>query len=877
MATSGELRETTGLFRRILFHWREWCLGAALVLAVFLAYQPAWQGGFLWDDDAHVTRPDLRSWTGLYRIWFDLDATQQYYPFLHTAFWVQHKLWGDHPLGYHLVNLLLHATAALMVAWILRLLGVPGAYLAAAIFALHPIEVESVAWITELKNTLSAVFYLAAAAVYLRFDETREPWPWRYPTAVRYVTALLLFVLGLLSKTVTATLPAALLVVFWWRRGRLAWKRDVLPLLPFFVLAAGFGLLTAWDERTLIGAEGEGFDLTVVQRCLIAGHVVCFYLGKLVWPTGLIFIYPRWQINPAAAWQYLFPAAALVLLVAAWAVRGRSRGPLAGVLFYVGTLFPVLGFCNVYPFIFSFVADHFQYLAGLGIIVLASAGIALALQRWGLWRHPVGYAISLGLLGTLAVLTWQQAATYANVETLYRTVLRDNPNCWMAYHNLGVEWAKQGRYAAAIENYEQTIALKPDCAPAYLSLAAALIAEGKYDEGIAQYHRAIKVKPKFARSYNDLGRALEQHGKAAEAISWYEKAVEIDPKSAIVRVNLAVALRRLGRYDDAVASCRAAVMLQPWSARAHLDLGRSLYDAERVRDAVREYQAALDIDPDNADAHASLGAALDQQQRPDEAAAQYQQALDLKPDCVDAYVNWGASLEQQGKLSEAAEKYRQALEIQPECVDALIDLGVVLRRQGKLDQAIEHYQKALKLQPENVDAHVNLGAALGMEGLLDEAAAHFRKALETNPNHARGKQNLQLIVTEQNRSQDALKQQRALLRRRPDDLVLLNNTAWLLATSPFAAVRNAAEAVALAEKAVKLSGGKQPAILSTLAAAYAEAKRFPDARATAQKALILADVQHKSKLVESLRAKLQLYDSGAAYREMPAALAPKAP
>ncbi len=199
--------------------------------------------GFIWDDHAHVTRPELRSWYGLFRIWFDLGATQQYYPMLHSAFWVQYWFWDDATLGYHLVNILLHATVAVMVAMILRQLAIPVAYLAAAIFALHPVHVESVAWITELKNTLSAVFYLGSAMVYLRFDQQRR--------ISLYLWALCLFVL---SKTVTATLPAALLLIFWWQRGHLEWKKDIMPLLPFFLIGAVFGIFTSWVERTQIGA-----------------------------------------------------------------------------------------------------------------------------------------------------------------------------------------------------------------------------------------------------------------------------------------------------------------------------------------------------------------------------------------------------------------------------------------------------------------------------------------------------------------------------------------------------------------------------------------------------------------------------------------------
>ncbi len=308
----------------------DWFFAAAVVAAVFLVYRPAWQGGFIWDDNFHVTRPELRTSHGLIRIWFDVRATTQYYPFVHSAFWVEHKLWGDATLSYHLVNIFLHVTAALMVALILRRLAIPGAYLAAAIFALHPVHVESVAWITELKNTLSAVLYLGAAMLYLRFDRTRKT-AW-------YLAALGLFSLALASKTVTGTLPGALLVIFWWQRGKLSWKKDVLPLVPFFLLGAGMGMITAWWELEFNRCVGPDFEFTRVQRILIAGRGAWFHLWKLFWPANLTFIYPRWQIDSGAWRQYLYPLCGAALLAALWAIRRTTRAPLAALLFFGGTL-----------------------------------------------------------------------------------------------------------------------------------------------------------------------------------------------------------------------------------------------------------------------------------------------------------------------------------------------------------------------------------------------------------------------------------------------------------------------------------------------------------------------------------------------------------
>jgi hypothetical protein len=260
--------------------------------AVLAAYWPALQGGLHWDDGSHVTRPDLQSVHGLWRIWFDLGATQQYYPLLHTTFWLEHRLWGDDVLGYHLANVLLHAAAACLVVMIVRRLALPGAWLAGFVFALHPVCVEAVAWISEQKSTLSAVFYLASALLYLSFHDTRRK--------ATYFLAAGLFILAILSKSVTATLPAVLLVILWWRHGRLDWRHDVLPLLPWFAIGVPAGLFTAWVERAFIGATGAAFALTLPQRVLIAGRAVWFYAGKLVWPANLTFSYTHWKIDPGA-------------------------------------------------------------------------------------------------------------------------------------------------------------------------------------------------------------------------------------------------------------------------------------------------------------------------------------------------------------------------------------------------------------------------------------------------------------------------------------------------------------------------------------------------------------------------------------------------
>jgi tetratricopeptide (TPR) repeat protein len=527
----------------------------ALLIATVLAYLPVLRAGFIWDDDAHLTAPGLRSFAGLWRIWSEPGATQQYYPFLHSVFWLEHRLWGDHALGYHLANLAFHFTAAWLFFRLLRRLAVPGAGLAAFLFALHPVQVESVAWISEQKNTLSLVFYLGAALAYLRFDsagESGRPRPLR-----PYALASALFALALLTKSVTATLPAALLVVLWWQRETLSWRRDVRPLAPWFALGVLAGLFTAGLERNLIGAEGLAYDLSFLQRALLAGRVLWFYLGKLLWPADLAFVYPRWSIDPASFWSWL-PLLA-VLGLAGWfyspRLRSRGRAPLAALLLFAGSLFPVLGFFNVYPFVYSFVADHFQYLASLAIF----AAVAAALTRLGRPSQVFG-AVLLVILGTL---TWRQSHDYLNAETLYRATLVRNPAAWMAHNNLGRELLRDpARRAEAIACFERALALRPDYLEALNNLGLTLAQSGRPREALPYLESAVRLNSASYQAHNNLGIALASAGRAADAVAVFRRAVRLNPGLPNLHENLGKALRLAGREPEARAAFEAATRLR---------------------------------------------------------------------------------------------------------------------------------------------------------------------------------------------------------------------------------------------------------------------------------------------------------------------------
>lgn len=580
--------------------WWGWL---ALIAACFVIYWPALHGTPLWDDDAHLTRPELRDAFGLARIWFEIGATQQYYPLLHSAFWLQHKVWGDVTTGYHVINILLHASAAGLLALIMRRLQLRGAWLAAALFALHPVLVESVAWISELKNTLSTVFALLAMLAWLRFEdreETSGTKAWR-----AYTLAALAFLLAALTKTVTVTLPAAFLVIAWWRRGRLNWQRDVFPLVPWFIFAGIAAITTAAVEQDLIGAQGEAYALTLLERTQLAGRIVWFYFGKLLWPSDLMFIYPRWDAT-AIGWLPLLAAIGAIGALA-WHAR-RQRGPLTTALLYGGTLFPALGFINVYPFQYSYVADHFQYFASLAVFAALGHGLTLTADRFFRPRFAVLTSAAAMLLA-LATLSWRQAHDYRDSVTHYRAMLANNPACWMAAYNLGLEYANRGDYPTAIPLYLEALRLKPDYAEVHSNLGLALLNTGAPPaEARAEFETALRLKPSLWQTRANLANTLMGTGREAEALAHYWRAVIEQPSVAWLRLNLGYALQTNPAHRAAaVRQFHTALALQPDYWEAEYSIAALLLGwPGREHEAIPHLEAVRRLNPDFAPARQLL-------------------------------------------------------------------------------------------------------------------------------------------------------------------------------------------------------------------------------------------------------------------------------
>ena len=609
-------------------------MAAALVAATFIVYIPVIRtGGFIWDDPQYITgNLLLRTWPGLLAIWIHPSALPQYYPLVHTTFWVEYHLVGLHPWLYHVDNVLLHALAAVLLWRVLARLGVPAPWLAAAIFAVHPVQVESVAWPTERKNVLSLVFYLLSLRAYLNFTDRFR--------AKDYWLALIFFIAALLSKSVTCSLPAAILLIVYWRNGRVRWA-DVWPLVPFFVLGLVMAMVTASLERHHVGASGPEWNFTLADRCLIAGRAIWFYAGKLVWPHPLVFIYPRWTGMSFSEhpWLVAFPLAAVGVIVALWLLRGRiGRGPVIAVLFFAGTLLPALGFFNLYPMRYSFVADHFQYHASIGLIVLAAAGVR--------YLRTVGCAV---ILGTLGVLTWQQGYLYQNQLVLWKDTVQHNPTSWMAWGNLGDEYAaisnegnvpqsvRDENRALARQCYEKLYQLGPDQPLAHLKWGIVKEYDGDLEAAKTEFAKAIELAPTFTIAMNSMGNVLMLQHDPDQAIHFFRRAIELDPGYAEARVNYGDALLSQGDKEGAMAQYSEAAARRPDNVPAQFKLANMLLTESKRPDlAIPHYIAAVNADPNRADVRANLAVALLEMGRMDEAREQCEIALKIDPNLSQA-------------------------------------------------------------------------------------------------------------------------------------------------------------------------------------------------------------------------------------------------
>ncbi len=612
-----------------------------IILAVAIVYFPSLSGGFILDDDLLLTNNQLiKAPDGLYRFWCTTQSPD-YWPVSNSTLWFEWRLWGMNTTGYHVTNLILHIVAALLIWLILRKLSIPGAFLAAMIFAVHPVNVESVAWIAQRKNLTAMLFFLLSILCYLKMEiPSPAPQNGMYriasPPAPRhhdsgrsplwYWLSLLAFVLAMLSKGSVAVLPVLLLGIIWWRRKMT--KRDLVRTAPFFVVALALAGVNLWFQTHGTGEEYRA--ATFAQRLLGAGGVVWFYLYKALLPLNLAFVYPQWHVEADNLLWWLPLFAALVFTAVLWWYRNTwSRPFLFAWGFFCVSLVPVLGFTDVGFMRYSLVADRYQHIALIGVIALWAATWSVWHERTREAAYGVTNALAIVVIGTLIFLSWQQASLFRDAITLYGATLKINPDSSLAQYNLGNALDQAGRPQEAIEHYRQAMRLEPDYVETYNNLGVALDKTGRSPEAIEHFRQALSLKSDHFRAYNNLGVALCKLGRPREAIEHFQQALKFEPNYAEAHFNLGNALVEVGRSREAVKSYEQALRLKPDYAEAHNNLAATLNDIGQYSQAIEHSQQALRLKPDYARAYSNLASIYAKTNRPVEALEAAQKALNI--------------------------------------------------------------------------------------------------------------------------------------------------------------------------------------------------------------------------------------------------------
>jgi len=776
----------------------------------------------------------------------------------HPLTWLSHMLdcqiYGLHAGGHHLTNVLLHTTATILLFLVLRHLTgfLWRSAFVAAVFAIHPLRAESVAWIAERKDVLSAVFFMLTVGAYIRF--VRQP-----PSAFRYGCVILLYALGLLSKNMLVTLPFVLLLLDYWPLGRFAdsrpqiLRRLIVEKIPLLLLAMASCVATALVPEELNAGDRLPFALRM-ENALVSCVI---YLWQMIHPARLACYYP----NPTNALPFWEWAGALGLLLAissaAFAFRKTRPYLIVGWLWYLGMLIPVIGIVQISHYAH---ADRYAYLPQIGLYLLLAWAAAEFCSGWR-HRHLLLGGLSIITLASLMILAHRQTAFWRNSETLWSHALNCTADNVVVRNNLGDALLAQGRVDDAIVHFQKALELNPAFARSHNDLGNALLQNGRADEAAAHFRKALELNPALAQAHNNLGNVLLQIGRVDEAIVQYQQGVELKPDLATFHYSLGKALLQKGRLDEAIIQCRRALELNPDFMEARNNLGNALFQKGRLDDAVVQYQQALAIAPSFAEVHNNLGNALLQKGQLDAAIIQYQQAVKLDPASALCHYSLGNALLQVGRVDEAIVQCQKTLELSPDFVEGHNNLGNALLQKGRVDEAIVQCQKALAINPGFAASRYNLGNAFLQKGQINEAANQFEMALESRPNFAEAELQLGKIYFQTGQTEKAIASYQKVLEFQPLNVEAQNNLAWVLATASNASLRNDAQAIKLAEQANQLAGDANPIILNTLAVAYAGAGRFPEAIKTARQALPLAKSQSSAALVDAIQKEIDLYQT----------------
>ncbi len=757
---------------------RRQAVGAlALAAIVVAAFFPAFGAGFVWDDAIFVGESAVHSPDGLGAIWFsprEIENEGHYWPMVYTSFWLESRMWGLAPLGYHVTNVLLYVANVLLVWRLLRRLGAPGAWAVAALWAVHPLHVESVVWVIERKDVLSGLFCLWSALAYIRFDESGR-WP-------RYGLSLVLFALGLLSKSAIVTLPAALLILHWWKRGRLI-RADLVRTAPFFLV--GFAITFA-DLVFYRSREVLDLDYSLIERALIAARALWFYAGKLAWPSDLAIIYPLWDIRAGEAFAWLFLAAAAAVPAVLWFLRRRlGRGPLAGVVFFAVTLSPALGFLDYGYMQYAFVADRFQYLAGIGLLAILAAGGYAAAARFGRPSRLAGCALLALVLGSLGALTWRHASVFRDELTLFGHIASLNPKARDAHHNLSSALATAGRYEESLEASLAAVALRPNHSGAHSNLGLARMNLGRLDEAETSYRRALDLDAKNRNAMQNLGELMRLRGRFGDAVEVYRRVIEIDGDYALAHAGLGESLFRLERYDEALAALNRGLALEeaapaaegtaPFRQRVfslRLVAGQAAREIGRYEESERHVRRAMELIPGRSEPLVELANLRFRQERPREAEEFLRRVRELAPADPAAIHRTAESLRSQGRVEESIAVYERALGIEPDFAPSIAGIGNAMHKLERHGEAVSHLERALALDSELAEAaalHRVLAQALLELGREQEAESNLERALELNSGDTRAMDYLAMLRFGAGRYEEALDLYRRRLAAGRDD------------------------------------------------------------------------------------------------------------
>jgi tetratricopeptide (TPR) repeat protein len=639
--------------------WRWWLPRVLLIAGLTLAiYWPALRGGFVWDDGWYLTtNPLLDDASGLWKFWFQPGAWVEYYPLQETVQWIQWQLWHSDTLGYHLTNVVLHVINALLVWRLLGKFGLRRAWIGGLIFAVQPVQVESVAYISELKNVLSLPFFLLAMDAWMDHEATGSPRDYR--------RAFGFFTVAMLCKISMAPFPAAMLLYAWWKRGHVRWA-DAKAAAPFLLVAAVLSYASIWAGGAYLA---HGHDQSPaspldgpLSRVDAAGLNAAVYFGRFFLPVDSLLVYPQWPLHPGHPVEYTPWLVGLGVLVVLWMKRASwGRHVLLGLGFFFIFLLPFLGFMSVSYMDFTWVMDHFLYIPSIGLIGLGIAAGEDLDARLPLITRPLAVAV----VGAMAWQSHALAGFFVSEEELWSHILQRNPNVWLAHHDLGCNLLDQGRYQEALVQLQEATRQRPDFSDGFYNLGVVLGKLGRTAEAEAQYREALRINPQNTRAFLNLGESLLRSGRTDEAESLFREGLKIEPDDASLNTNLGGLLMTKGRTSEAIALYERAVALDPKLAQLQYDLGVALMSTGGLTEATEHLQAAAALDPQSATMHENLGVALARQGRLGEAIEQFQIVLQLDPQKVEAHDNLALALAQTGHVDEAIEQFRQSLQINP--------------------------------------------------------------------------------------------------------------------------------------------------------------------------------------------------------------------